>query len=90
LSRIVKRRRRRLRARPGQLVAYWGFDQDGEGPDLCVVWGGNGAQKADGRFLLDMLSKEHIRQLSARGYDLSTLKFTVARLTPPAPVDGVE
>ena len=80
---MARKRKRRLRAKAGELIAYYGYDQDGNGPDLCVAWGGAGAERADSRCLISALAAEvydktpFFEILKARGYDMSTLKFTV-------------
>lgn len=78
-----QKRKRRLQAKPGELIAYYGYDRDGNGPDLCVAWGGQGAERADSRCLCAALATEVYDQipffkiLKDRGYDMATMKFTV-------------
>ena len=87
-----RKRKRTLRAKPGELIAYFGY-AEGDGPDICAAYGAAGAQKADGRILLEALSAKVYgdrplwKELEARGYDLDTLKFTIRQKaqtqTPP-------
>ena len=84
----MRKRRRTLRAKPGQLIAYYGY-ADGDGPDICTAYGGAGASKPDGRVLLEALSARVYgdlpmwRELERRGYDLDTLKFTIQQKPLP-------
>lgn len=85
---MKRRRKRTLRAKPGELLAYYGY-AEGDGPDLCTAYGGSGAHKSDGRILLEALSAKVYgdvpmwRELERRGYDLSTMKFMIRKATPP-------
>jgi hypothetical protein len=78
-----RKRKRRLQAKAGELIAYYGYDLDGNGPDLCVSWGGEGAERADSRCLIAALAAEvydktpFFEILKARGYDMATMKFTI-------------
>ena len=76
--------RRLPKAKPGELRARWGVCERGESPDIVYGWGGSGAQKPDGAMLahfFENLLGLHGRTLRAelehRGYDLSTLRFSV-------------
>lgn len=88
------KRKRRLQAKPGELLAYYGYDRDGNGPDLCVAWGGHGAERADSRCLIEALAakvyedKMFFKLLEERGYDMRTLKFTVMHKPPQSPDVG--
>lgn len=80
--------KRRLRApvtKPGQLQAYWGRPQPGAKPSVVYAWGGAGACKAEGRLLSEALEhldvfegKSLVQELEARGYDISTLRFSIS------------
>ena len=92
---MTRKRRRRLQAKPGELIGYYGYTSDGDGPDLCVAYGGAGAVSADGNCLLEALSARVYgdlpfwRELETRGYDLDTLKFSVRRKKPQdRPTEG--
>lgn len=77
------------RARPGQLKAQWGKLKD-DNPDICYVWG-EGVPKADSHLLHNTISsKRHhpfdnswsdgfLEELEKRGYDLTTLKFSIEK-----------
>lgn len=71
-------------AKPGELKACYGRAERGDTPDLCYVWGGNGAASADGRVLSQALEgsvvfdgKNLRQELEARGYDIKTLHFSI-------------
>jgi len=78
----MAKRKRRLRAKASELLAYYGYDGDGEGPDMCVAWG-EGIRKGDGGFLLwDVFNPKLVQELVSRGYDLSTMKFSISKAAP--------
>jgi hypothetical protein len=77
-------RPRILKARPGQLKAQWATYERGSAPCISYAWGGDGADKTDGRILSSALEgvaihggKSLAEELEARGYDLTTLKFSI-------------
>mgnify|MGYP000934481275 CR=1 FL=1 len=88
-------RKRRIKAKPGELIAYYG-NIDGDGDDVVYAWGGSGATKADSNLIYGMFNGlEHRRygrcpaandgylnELEARGYDLSTLRFYIRKKQP--------
>lgn len=39
----------------------------------------SGPRRCDMRLLFDILSAKHLEELSKRGYDLTTLKFSIKR-----------
>jgi hypothetical protein len=82
-------------AKPGELkIAYGKIDRYND-PDLCVAWGAGGADKSDARTALHALTEKRmayafpsmgieerpslIEELEARGYDITTLRFTISR-----------
>ena len=72
------------KAKPGQLIAKWGRPDSGEPPDLVYAWGGDGAASADGRILAAALENSPVfeerglrAELERRGYDITTLRFSV-------------
>lgn len=80
--------------KPGMLVARYGRPSRGDSLQVCYAWGGGGADKSDGRILSNALEGAHVQQgrtlceeLEARGYDITTLRFSIERLpvTPDAP-----
>ncbi len=67
-------------ARPGELIAGWNARER----DVGFAWGGAGASKADGSLLYSFLAylkglhgKTFVEELEARGYDLTTLRFSI-------------
>jgi len=83
----VRKRYRQISAKPGQLIAAFGRDGvSGNKPDLIYSWGGQGAGRSDTRLLmrafeeLEVFEGRTLRQeLSARGYDIESLRFSVRR-----------
>ncbi len=82
-------------AKPGELKALWG-KLPHDAPDICYLWGGEGARSCDGHLLYSMFSGfghrkgqhcvEHdgfLKELEARGYDLTTLKFSIQKKIKP-------
>ncbi|AUQ62149.1 hypothetical protein [Phaeobacter inhibens] len=81
-----------LTAKPGQLRAGWGRPEPGETPDLCYAWGAAGADKTDGRVLSSAFEFEKNcfgrtlrEELEYRGYDVTTLKFSIEQKTDVTP-----
>lgn len=86
-------RNRKIKAKDGELRVAWGYDEDGEGPDLCFAWG-EGTKKADSWLLHGALSLGHydrirdkydpnlLTELKNRGYDLSTLVISIRKKQP--------
>ena len=80
----MAKRVRVLQAKAGQLRAAWGKPCAWGEPDLVYAWGANGASKPDGRILseafenTDVFDGKSLRViLDERGYDLTTLKFSI-------------
>lgn len=78
---------RKVRAKPGELVAAFGKHEAGGRPDIAYAWGGGGADKPDARILSNALEQAPVhmgrtlrQELVARGYDISTLRFSVRKL----------
>lgn len=79
------KRFRMVEAKPGELKAAFGRDDvPGNRPDLQYAWGGSGAQKPDARVLSNAFEEvivfdgKNLRQvLEERGYDITTLKFSI-------------
>lgn len=79
------KRPRQLKANLGELRVGWGIDAPGERPSLVCAWGG-GIHGADANMLLwafhktDVLDgNDLVKELEARGYDLTTLKFSIKK-----------
>jgi hypothetical protein len=80
-------------AKPGELKAGYGREDRHCSPSLVYVWGGKGAQKPDARVLASALEDKRqgyafpsmaieqrpslIEELEARGYDITTLRFSI-------------
>lgn len=73
--------------RDGVLDIYYGF-ADGDGPDVCVKSGHGAGGSPNRHMVLDIFCGEHydwdgkkrtsaIEELDARGFDISTLKFSI-------------
>jgi hypothetical protein len=85
----MPRRLRAPKAKPGELVAKWGKVEGME--DVCYAWG-DGVSKCDAHLLNSALSaKQHrpfdgswspsfLDELKSRGYDITTLKFSIRKL----------
>lgn len=81
----------RLRASAGELRATWGRQAYGAG-EVCYVWG-EGVDRGDKFLLHRWLSLAHVDtvagkiepsfqdELIARGYDLSTLRFSIRKIS---------
>ena len=72
------------KARPGELRVQFG-QRDGE-RDLFFCWGGEGARRADANLIMQAFNtplsfgKTLREELVERGYDITTLRLTIARL----------
>lgn len=74
-------------AKPGELKAAYGR-VDGE-LDLGYAWGGSGAEKSDSRILMRALEENNVydgkslrQELEERGYDITTLRFSIQKKAP--------
>lgn len=72
-----------MSANPGELKAAFGRDESG-GLDIQYAWGGHGAQKPDARVLCNAIEEAKVfdgrslsQELERRGYDLTTLRFSI-------------
>jgi hypothetical protein len=88
-----KKRYRTPTAKPGEVKIVYGRASHYDQPDLCAVWGGKGAAKPDARMVMHALTEPRseyciktmkrvpapslIEELEARGYDITTLRFTI-------------
>lgn len=94
----MPRSRRRPPYRDGELALYYGPVERGDSDDV-VVQGGLGVDKRDRAFLIYAMhgsrwkgplypgEQEHsiLHELESRGYDLSTLRFSIQKKqAPPA------
>lgn len=94
----MRKRYRTPTAKPGEIKIAYGLADHNDVPDLCVAWG-PGTQKPDARYLMNAFDAKRMRrdfpsgeivfdnsvieELEARGYDITTLKFSVQRKEPP-------
>lgn len=78
--------------KPGTLAARWRKNFEGNGPDV-VIYRPN---RADGALLWSALAapmyddggRSFIQELEQRGYDLSTLQFTIRKAREGEGVEG--
>lgn len=75
-------------AKPGELKSGWG-KAGGSQPAINYAWGGGGADGPDARIVCNALEeapvyggRSLVEELEQRGYDLTTLKFSI-RLKKP-------
>ena len=92
------KRWREPKAKDGELKAQWGKLQH-DTPDLCYAWG-DGCSRRDGHLLHNVLTGERfspglpvksekglVAELEERGYDITTLKFSIQKKSLPKGVD---
>jgi len=88
----VKKRWRMVDAKPDQLRVAFGLFERGEEPELVYAWG-EGTQKADVNLLMSLFEGRGeevanlsdgsiVQEFAKRGYDITTLKFTIQRNKP--------
>ena len=98
-ERMAKRLRRR-KMKDGELAMYWGR-VDGDAPNVVYEWRGDSSMRCDSRLLHHMMATERvdpcasplyskmipslIDQLIDRGYDITTLKFSIMKKTDENP-----
>ncbi|MBB4857000.1 hypothetical protein HNO88_000297 [Novosphingobium chloroacetimidivorans] len=86
-------------AKPGEVKIVYGKADRYDAPDLCAVWGGQGADKCDARMVMTAMTEKRrgysltkmaaeerpslVEELEARGYDITTLKFSIQRKPTP-------
>ena len=89
------RRYRTPVAKAGEVKIVYGKADRYDAPDLCAVWGGGGADKCDAGMIMHALTEQRtgynltlmkpeprpslVDELEARGYDITTLKFSIQR-----------
>lgn len=85
----------RKKAKPGQLRMFYGRLPNDSAPDVCYAWG-DGCSKRDGALLTWVISSKRpgllpndpyhpslLEELASRGYDLSTLEFSIKKRIEP-------
>lgn len=80
--------------RPGELSVYWGIADSGERPDV-IFSGGVGVPRCDRalmhcvfgtqREILGKFNPSLLDELQSRGYDITTLKFSIQKLPEVTP-----
>lgn len=83
----MPKRFRRIKAKPGELKAAYGRSEDGDGPDIVFACGA-GTSKADSWMLYGAFNHHYpasgfLKELERRGYDLTTLKFSIQKKSSP-------
>lgn len=79
------KRTRTIKAKPGELVIGYGRcaeEPRGSSPQIVYAWGGEGATKNDIHLLMgafEMNSPALANELRKRGYDITTLKFSIQK-----------
>lgn len=88
-----RRRHRVVTAHPGELRVAFGRADDAS-LDIQYAWGGKGASKPDARCVSNAFEGSIIHDgktlrevLVERGYDITTLKFSIQMLTKDHPND---
>ena len=98
------KRYRAPKLKEGELRMYWGR-VDGDSPDVILAWQGERSMKRDTNYLyyalccdkpdlqttplFSKMNPSFIKELELRGYDLTTLKFSIMKKAlPPAPTEA--
>jgi len=94
----MKKRLRKPSIKSGELQIYWGRPNRRDSPDICYAWCGDSSMRADTRllhnylgaelpdpFVMPIFSKMNpslFKELEARGYDITTIKFSIHKRQP--------
>jgi len=91
-----RKRYRVFSAKRGQILARYGRAESYDDPDLCYAWG-NRDLRPDTRVLMTAFEEIPVfegrtlrQELEARGYDITTLRFSVERKPSPNPLAAGE
>jgi hypothetical protein len=92
---VEMKRLRKPKMKNGELRMYWGRPDPHDNPDVVLAWQGDRRMKADtallhyhlcskrpdprARPLFSVMEPSLIEDLEARGYDLTTLKFSIMK-----------
>ncbi|MEN3212283.1 hypothetical protein PUR23_19930 [Methylorubrum populi] len=94
MSGLKRKRYRVFEAKPGQLLARYGRAEHWDEPDLCYAWGDRHI-KPDSRMLMMAFEQVPVfegktlrQELEARGYDITTLRFSIEQKATPTPTPG--
>lgn len=88
------KRLRKPKMKNGELRVYWGKPEHCE-PDIVLAWQGDSMMKQDTNMIYSFMCSKHpdpffkplfgkmnpsmIEELDARGYDITTLKFSIMK-----------
>lgn len=97
------KRLRAPKLRDGELRVYWGREP-GDSPDVIFAWQGDPSMRRDTRLLHYHLASQRpdpnarplfskmdpslFEELDRRGYDLTTLRFSIMKKPPNAGITG--
>lgn len=97
---MAAKRFRRPKLKNGELRVYWG-KLPRDSADVIIAWQGDPSMKRDANFLFYSLCNEHpdvqaihlfskmkpsvVKELEARGYDITTLKFSIMKKSEAQP-----
>lgn len=89
------KRLRKPKLKDGELMMYWGREAPGERPDIIFAWQGDSEMRRDTAFLhyalatqkpdlhttplFSKMNPSFLEELEARGYDLTTLRFSIKK-----------
>ena len=92
---MTAKRLRAPKLKDGELRMYWGRPSRHDNPDVVLAWQGDASMKHDTNLLHYHLCSKHpdphvrpifskmlpslIEELQARGYDITTLKFSIQK-----------
>ena len=90
------KRLRKPKLKDGELRVYWGRPDRHDYPDVVLAWQGDRGMRADTALLHSYLCSQRpnphkkpifsvmepslVEELTARGYDITTLKFSIHKL----------
>ena len=93
------KRLRKPKLQDGELRMYWGRASRYDSPDVVLAWQGDRAMKRDTNMLSSYMCSRHpdplakplwsammpslVEELQARGYDITTLKFSIKKKVQP-------
>ena len=92
----MAKRFRKPKMSDGELKMYWGKPDKHDGPDVVLAWQGDASMRRDtnllhyhlcsakpdlsARPLFSKMNPSLIEELKDRGYDITTLKFSIKKL----------
>lgn len=82
---------RRRHAKPGEITVIWGRVERREAPSLVYEWRGSHEMKGTANLMTHVFEGLDVgygrtlaKELESRGYDLTTLRFSVRKPGPAA------